>query len=35
MQGGKERRVRRISHTPQGGMTAANAAGGIFMVGQA
>ncbi len=34
MQGAKERRVRRISHTPQGGATAGNAAGDTLMVDQ-
>ena len=34
MQGGKEWRKRCISHTPQGGTTAVNAAGGTLMVDQ-
>ncbi len=32
MQGDKKRRVRRISHTPQGGATAVNAPDGTLMV---
>ena len=34
MQGAKERRVRCISHTPQGGTNEGNAAAGALMVDQ-